>query len=280
MKKLLLMGILGVLLGVSACSPLDPLTDPLYSTGNITTIGNIGATNIYADIFYGGTFSGDVLDVPHSDTHEWGEDDELDLKDLVTLAQGQRYVYSGHIWQFVLTQFAGRGGGGVPYTSLQLVTGWQAGDYDGLVCGSGEWFNHATDVYHYRLSGDYIFSENTTTENWIGWFDTTNQFPTITDNHTGFLFTNGILYATNGNGTAGTQVEIDRSIPNWSTVPLGMHYDTDAIYYYMDNNPVPVATISTNRPNDVTLYHGIWSKTTDGTVHQSWLIGYQILAGE
>lgn len=243
-------------------------------SGDIIIDGDLEVDDITAD-----NITGNELNVPHADTHSLNGTDILDIHDLQMYNVGQKYSAAGHVWHYILTQTGGRGGGGVSFTGIQAVTGWVANDVVGWMIGSAQWFSPTDIDYWWRLSGQFRFSENTTHEAWVGYFDSTGDYPSNTDNHTGFKLVNGELYASSGNGTHGTQTLVATSLPSWHTIPIGIKYYDSKIDYYTNLSTTPVVTHTTTIPKDVSLYHGLWGKTTDGTVHQSWLLGFQIMSG-
>lgn len=148
------------------------------------------------------------------------------------------------------------------YASIR--TGTTNGSNSGSVCTVALWLDKDTPFWRRRvrveLGPDYNYPPDLS-QFWFGFFATNNTLPVITSAHVGFLIYSGAngadptIYASNGNGTNGTQTAI-RSIVAGEMVILEIHYGQDSIRFWI--NGELVATHTTNRPDNVNTYLGVW----------------------
>jgi hypothetical protein len=91
--------------------------------------------------------------------------------------------------------------------------------------------------------------------------------PLTTDNHIGFYINGGSLYASNGNGAAGTQTDTGIDVEGGLYYTLRVKIEETQILFYVDN--VLVATHTTNLPSDVSYYYGLSIKNTGVAANRS-----------
>lgn len=257
---------------VNVTNDLD-VTDDADIGGDLDVTGNITV---------GGTVDGvDVAN--HSSRHEWGGADELYMVDLSTFKR--KDTFEGPLNQalFLLTQTGGRGTLYNNYTNAYGQTGNVSGD----VIGGASFSSYYIDYNNagFRLRGYFHWQPNTTTnksEMWIGALDAIGTFPTTTGNHIGFRLIetagagdgHATLYASNGNGVAGTQTSILTNVGQYDGIWCGFVYTkvgaTGTIYYYLSsdygNTLTLVATHNTNIPSATAIYPALWAKTTENVI--------------
>ena len=272
----------------------DLLADNITSTeGNFTTLFTDQAgspTDNITDLYVQNLYADNVLSdnvtqveqgapLAHASTHEWGDTDEANIKDLMTLKNPGLYYNTGDASYTLRLNGSGGGGGNAAYTSLFVTAGAVANDNAGLTQNGAWWFSHGSINHRYRYNGSIQNSTNTNIEIWTGFFPDTITYPTPTSNHVGFYYNSGNLTATNGNGVAGKQTLIAGGIGSWSNTPVGFEYMENDITYYLNNGATAVATHTTNRPNNVNMYNGIWVKGLTTNSPLAWFFGQSIMVG-
>lgn len=259
-----------------------PNGTPPFQVASGSWVGNLNVDQVDG-------IEGSVI-TDHNLRHEFLGDDEIVINNQVIFRLLD--FYSGiHDTNFYTTTLTGGRGVVYPaYTQIYIAGGNVANDVIGYVESSGFYVNNSNASF--RPKAFFHWQPNTTTsktEIWVGLFSDTTTFPTTTSNHIGFRLIetagagdgNGILYASNGNGVAGTQTVIGTSnYAQYSTLQTGFNYGATNIKYYLGNPQTLAATHATNIPSGVNLYWGIWVKTTEGVSKVASLWNERFINGE
>ena len=182
-------------------------------------------------------------------------------------------------WQQTLT--GGRGATMHQWLYIRADTGDQANDLTGKVVYGGIGFDK--DVAGLRpIVGLRLMPhiDPAKSEGWLGCFNNSNTFPTITSPHIGWRLVettgaanSGILYASSGNGTNGTQTQIKTGIGLYHTTDVMFIFNVTAIYFYLYSGGAwSLAATHTHgvqpTPEKDSLYFGVWDKTTEAVVKE------------
>ena len=155
--------------------------------------------------------------------------------------------------------------------SLILATGATSGSTAGAVGFTP--FYHDKDLSAYRWGIAFRLNESLAQvdqlEIWAGMFADTTTFPTTASNHYGIRVLStgdGVtadIYASSGNGAAGTQADIDDYAALYSK-EFVILFGANDLRYYLDGTLVATHTFGVeNCPDNVNLYYGCWIKNTE-----------------
>jgi len=222
---------------------------------------------------------------------EWQGAGELYLPTLSTF--GRKDTFEGPFNQsmcnIVLT--GGRGSVSNLYAQTILTTGNQVADIAGVTDYAGFWLDNA--VAGFRLKAYFHGQINNNTQKCVHWIGVTPQtYPTATSIHIGFIIAetagagdgHAELYATNGNGVAGTTTLLASNIAQYSPLYLLFKYTSGGIYFYRSTDfgvtYQLVATHTTNIPIAVSVYPALWLKTLEAVAKQSTLWSWRWTIGE
>jgi hypothetical protein len=226
-------------------------------------IDNMGARNAAIEAHRAGAVH--TLPQPpmaHEATHEWLGTDELDIELLY-----MNLVVANEAW---LTMDA--------WTTWLVGTGlvtWSG--ITNMRCSTGAVINSIASIYDSVLTiqppfagyieGFYIRprTATTTSEIWLTLRRSTiagNTFPTLTEDHAGFRILNGEIYASNGNGVAGTQTDTGINVGLNAPAKVLIIGGGAVLYFYV--NEVLLATHNTNLPLGWTYYPWCGIKNTAG----------------
>ena len=173
--------------------------------------------------------------------------DEIDIKGLYF---GRLIGVFYKVWTDLNLFTAGVSGSGVAvtahYPGLRFETGTTSGSASYLQRNNADYSNDA-DANSLLLSA-LIFggSDLSASTVWLGFFLTNNADPADTSNHWGIKIINGTIYASCGNGTAGTQENTGVTIGLNVTRRLLMIRSSAGYKLYIDG--VLKATLTTNLP--------------------------------
>jgi hypothetical protein len=268
-----------------------------HTQGTDTTLGtqtadlNMGTkaiTNV-------GTVDG--VDVSaHASRHDStlvGGSDSLYMVNLATFDRKDTYETMPNTAQFGNTLTGGRGSVNLYYSEIWCDTGNQANDISATGCWTPFYINYGYN--NYCLRGYSHFQVNITTnkaESWVGVFAGPTTFPTTSSNHVGFklIETAGAgdfkatLYASNGDGSNGTETAIATNVGSAMGIWCGFIYGLSDIKYYLSTDPslpmVLVATHTTNRPTNIGVYPGVFIKTTEAVVKELVMWNWRWTGGQ
>ena len=152
------------------------------------------------------------------------------------------------------------------------------------------WHEYEYTNPNYRYVSYYRINANTNTDHeeaWVGWFSDTTTFPTTISKHYGVKLvsttaSNGILSASNGDGSGETATILLNPVVYGGTVDILTIYDYSSITYYFSTDAGMTWTLgaihTTNRPTDSGLSFGGWIKNYAAANH-AIIIFYPKIAG-
>lgn len=205
-----------------------------------------------------------------------------------SIAQGQAWILAAlpNSSQFTLTLTAGRGSASYAFTTVSLSSGNQTNDTVQLFSTSSFAFDNSNASGKLAF-GTRIMPSSTTnkSEMWFGFFNHVSTFPTTTQHHVGFRLVetagagdgNAILYASNGNGTNGTQTQIATGVGQFESQDVAIIQHQSSIDFYLAG--VLVATHTTNLPTYQPWYFGMAVKTTEAVAKTATLYPCVIAQG-
>lgn len=221
----------------------------------------------------------------HDARHKQFGADELNIKDLLLFLPVVYFRDFGD-WNGFAETKSGSAWSGGGFASGSMGTGSTINSYVGRVPYEGFWFNKEDPVNHLRISSQFQFYTDTDQmEFWFGYFNSYNTFPTTTCKHAAFRIistsdgVNAKCYASCGDGTNGTQVEIDSSCAQWWQWVCTLKLTTNAKFYGNTDGRTLKTTITTNMPDDCGLIPGFWIKCTEAVEKALNMWGMRVQQG-
>jgi len=184
---------------------------------------------------------------PHASRHQFLGDDLLDISKLIIY---RPWSYTDWQTRDNWTDYT-TGSGSVTWLgilAMRPATGATSGSIGALYCGTSV---SMSPVSSGRLYACHIALRSTVADSEV-WAaarrteEAPNSFPSLTERHVGFRILNGRLYASNGNGTNGTQTDTGIDFARYGPKVLVALGGSGEVKFYC--NSVLVATHTTNLP--------------------------------
>jgi len=213
----------------------------------------------------------------HASRHKWGGPDEVNIKDLFCVCFNPFYYKDWADLNGWTASHSGSGSFATSFRSGIMQTGTTSGSRSLVYSGDPFRFDAAVSAQRQRW-GLSLQPRGGAVAYCTLWFGCLSSpaAPSDTQYHVAFKIVDGILYASCGNGTAGTQVDTGITLAQYTTYKLNFKYMEDDIKFYVDD--ALKATIAANRPSGVYLHPCCYALNGEAA-NKEWWVYPMIIVG-